>query len=188
MNDSCLFSGPGASILLENPKNNPTMRTAHDLQHFVLRLFQISNSNPKFTLRLSQLKDEEGLFCVLNRSLNILYPLKFLRIKPPCPLLRVTALLLGQYAYKARDLKFSWGGTTWIPSILFNTLKIIFFYFAERLIDADFDPMNLAGSSLLVDIGNIAPTSYDQSLSSDIVCNYVNVKMVRGESRGMLSD
>ena len=47
------------------------MRTVHDLRHFIINMFQLSNINPKTGLTLIECKDDNGKFELLKRTCDI---------------------------------------------------------------------------------------------------------------------
>ena len=47
------------------------------------------------------------------------------------------------------------------------------------------DVLSLSGSMLLVDVGPTSSFPAQNQLSADIACKYVNLKLVKGECRGM---
>jgi len=56
--------------------------------------------------------------------------------------------------------------------------------FLECLVELDRDLQTLSGGILLVDIGPTYSQPAQNHLSADIVCKYINLKLVKGEGRG----
>ena len=58
--------------------------------------------------------------------------------------------------------------------------------FSECLVELGRDLLSLSGSILLVDIGPTYSQPSQNHLSADVVCKFINLKLVNGEGRGTI--